>query len=302
MNTEVVCKPPASTRPVHLHDDWMIYSRCFLSSPFVCSSSAIWVFLITVLVLSQNNHSFSCHCFFSHLISSNLNKATRLRKKKPNVQELYLPRKTFFCCSVPRKLEEGSKVIQEGIANRAESIDVVMEAGRRRWGSVSWQAVRVQSLTCGRRNRICWTMTEPGWNVKVTMRWLLAHGGHVSFAVKGVIKALIATITIVLFLRVPQRMMQENSLIFASTVRKFSGFWASKGMGSYWAKSSLARVKACWHIVDLQETLWTSSVNKSMVKPLPPSFHSCGTWGWSKLQKAYRCNHLSPLASITLSS
>lgn len=113
---------------------------------------------------------------------------------------------------------------------------------------------------------------------------ILRHRGHVSFAVKGVIKVLIAIITIVLFLRVPQRMMQENSFIFACFARNFSGLWATKGMGSYWVKSSLARVKACWHIADLQETLWTSLGNKLMVKPLPPSFQSCGTWGTCKME------------------
>lgn len=113
---------------------------------------------------------------------------------------------------------------------------------------------------------------------------ILRHRGHVSFAVKGVIKVLIAIITIVLFLRVPQRMMQENSFIFACSARNFSGLWATKGMGSYWVKSSLARVKACWHIADLQETLWTSLGNKLMVKPLPPSFQSCGTWGTCKME------------------
>lgn len=97
------------------------------------------------------------------------------------------------------------------------------------------------------------------------------------------IKALIAILTIVLLLSAPERMMQENSLIFASSASKFSGLWASKGIGSYWVKSPLARVKACWHIADLQETLGTFSGKKSMVKPPPPSFHSCGTWGTCKM-------------------
>lgn len=153
-----------------------------------------------------------------------------------------------------------------------------MGAGRRRQGSVSWQAV----LDIGQKKQNLlkddWVRLKcKGYNA-VTLSTCRA-----CFLCESVIKPLTAIITIVLFLRAPQRMMQENSLIFASSASKFSGLWASKGIGSYWVKSSLARQKMCWHIADLQETLGTFSGKKSMAKPLPPTFHSRCTWGTCKV-------------------
>lgn len=53
--------------------------------------------------------------------------------------------------------------------------------------------------------------------------------GHISIAVKGVIRAFIAITTVAIILR----MTQEKSLIFVASTRKFSGLWASKEMGNY---------------------------------------------------------------------
>lgn len=65
-----------------------------------------------------------------------------------------------------------------------------------------------------------------------------------------VIKALVAIITIVPFLRILQRMMQESSLILWFPCQKI--FRASKEMGSYWVKSCLAGgEEAGWHICRL---------------------------------------------------
>lgn len=127
-------------------------------------------------------------------------------------------------------------------------------------------------------------MTEPGWNGEASIQWLLAQIGHISIAVKGVIRAFIAITTVELI----PRMTQENSLIFVASARKFSGLWASKGMGNCWVKSPLARLKVFWHFTDLQEIPGTSLDSKLMAKPVPPSFYSCGTQGarWSWLKKS----------------
>lgn len=66
----------------------------------------------------------------------------------------------------------------------------------------------------------------------------------------SVIRALRAIITIVPFLRIPRRMMQESSLISWFPCQKI--FRASKEMGSYWVKSCLARgEEAGWHLCRL---------------------------------------------------
>lgn len=145
-------------------------------------------------------------------------------------------------------MEEGSKVVQQSTASGNRVHQYSHRSWRRKWegGSLAGDVGTVLKIWHKEQNSLSGDragLKSKGYNT-VTL-----NSGRACFLF-SVIKALIAIITIVLFLRIPQRMMQEGSLILWLPCQKI--FRASKEMGSSWVKSCLARgEEAGWHICRL---------------------------------------------------
>lgn len=141
-------------------------------------------------------------------------------------------------------MEEGSKLSRRPLPVETESINAATGAGGEDEGEDlgRWCGHSTQDLAWGAE------FTE-WWLSQAEMQRLQCSDSELREGfLFNVIKALIAIIiTIVLFLRNPQRMMQESPFILWFLCQKI--FRASKEVVSYWVKSHLAGgEEAGWNI------------------------------------------------------